>query len=38
MFEVEHFLVVRNKLGEGPLWHAGERALYWVDIEGGCFQ
>ena len=37
MFEVEHFLVVGNKLGEGPLWHAGERALYWVDIEGHCF-
>ncbi|MBI5851278.1 MAG: SMP-30/gluconolactonase/LRE family protein [Planctomycetes bacterium] len=21
------------KLGEGPVWHAGERALYFVDIE-----
>ena len=21
------------KLGEGPLWNADERALYWVDIE-----
>ena len=23
----------RAKLGEGPLWNADERALYWVDIE-----
>jgi len=23
------------KLGEGPLWHAGERRLYWADIENG---
>lgn len=37
MFEVEHFLAAGNKLGEGPLWHSRERALYWVDIEGGCF-
>jgi len=30
----EHFLAAGNRLGEGPLWHAGERALNWVDIEG----
>ena len=22
----------RDRLGEGPLWHAAEHALYWVDI------
>jgi hypothetical protein len=32
MIEVQHFLAARNKLGEGPLWHPGEKALYWVDI------
>lgn len=21
-------------VGEGPLWHAGEQTLYWVDIDG----
>jgi sugar lactone lactonase YvrE len=21
-------------VGEGPLWHSGEQALYWVDIDG----
>ena len=24
----------RDRLGEGPLWHAQEGALYWVDILG----
>ncbi len=37
MIEVEHLLSSGNKLGEGPLWHAREKALYWVDIEGECF-
>ena len=37
MHEVEHFLKVANKLGEGPLWHQGESALYWVDIEKESF-
>ena len=23
----------RDRVGESPLWHAAERALYWVDIE-----
>ncbi len=22
----------RDRLGEGPIWHSGEGALYWVDI------
>jgi sugar lactone lactonase YvrE len=34
MTEVELVLRVKDELGEGPLWHAGEGALYWVDIEG----
>jgi sugar lactone lactonase YvrE len=37
MIEVEHFLPAGNKLGEGPLWHPAEKALYWVDIEENCF-
>jgi sugar lactone lactonase YvrE len=37
MIEVEHFLAAGNKLGEGPLWHRGKKALYWVDIEKDCF-
>lgn len=37
MDTAEHFLTARNKLGEGPLWHAGEGALYWVDIESNSF-
>jgi len=34
MAEFEVVLSVSNQLGEGPLWHAVERALSWVDIEG----
>jgi L-arabinonolactonase len=30
--QVEHVVSVGNQLGEGPIWHAGEAALYWVDI------
>lgn len=37
METAEHFLSIQNKLGEGPLWHAGEGALYWVDIESNSF-
>jgi sugar lactone lactonase YvrE len=37
MNEVEHVLLAGNELGEGPLWHAGEGALYWVDIYGEAF-
>lgn len=24
----------RDKLGESPLWHAGEQAIYWTDLYG----
>ncbi|HSV86759.1 MAG TPA: SMP-30/gluconolactonase/LRE family protein [Levilinea sp.] len=34
MHEVELVLIVKDELGEGPLWHPGEQALYWTDIEG----
>ena len=37
MAEVQHLLAAANQLGEGPLWHSKEKALYWVDIEGECF-
>jgi len=37
MAEVELLLSTANQLGEGPLWHNTEKALYWVDIEGECF-
>jgi sugar lactone lactonase YvrE len=37
MLEAKHVLGVRNELGEGPVWHAGERALYWTDIEKAAF-
>ena len=37
MTEIERVLPVANQLGEGPLWRSREGALYWVDIEGGCF-
>lgn len=32
---VEHVYVAQNELGEGPLWHPGEQALYWVDLLHG---
>jgi sugar lactone lactonase YvrE len=28
----------RNRCGEGPLWHAGEAAIYWTDINGFTVQ
>src|SRR5690348_7844286 len=37
MAELEHVLGVQNELGEGPVWHSGETALYWVDIEDTCY-
>lgn len=38
MPQAEHFLSIGNQLGEGPLWHPDQEMLYWVDIEGHCFQ
>ena len=32
--DVELILDARNGTGESPVWHGGERALYWVDIPG----
>jgi sugar lactone lactonase YvrE len=37
MVTVEHVLSINNLLGEGPIWHPGEQALYWVDIDGHQF-
>lgn len=34
MAEVECVLDAKCWLGEGPCWHPGERALYWVDVPG----
>ncbi len=34
--EVELVLHPRNLTGESPVWHAGEQALYWVDIQAGA--
>ena len=30
--QAELVLDARNATGESPVWHAGEQALYWVDI------
>lgn len=30
--KAELVLDARNAVGESPVWHAGEQALYWVDI------
>jgi len=32
--EVELVVDAKAVLGEGPIWHAAGRRLYWVDIEG----
>jgi sugar lactone lactonase YvrE len=33
MNDVEHVLTLTNQLGEGPIWHPDEGALYWIDID-----
>lgn len=33
--DAELVLHLRNQTGESPVWHAGEQALYWVDIPTG---
>jgi L-arabinonolactonase len=30
--EVQHFIPVKNNLGEGPLWDAANELLYWCDL------
>jgi len=35
MDEAQHLLSVQNVAGESPLWVPEEKALYWVDCEGG---
>jgi sugar lactone lactonase YvrE len=37
MAEAEHVLSVRNELGEGPIWHANEAALFWAEIEKSLY-
>jgi L-arabinonolactonase len=37
MVTVEHVLSIKNVVGEGPIWHPGEQALYWADIGGNQF-
>jgi sugar lactone lactonase YvrE len=32
MTDVDVVVECGNRLGEGPVWHPGERRLYWVDI------
>ncbi len=34
--EAELVLHLRNQTGESPVWHAGDQALYWVDIQAGA--
>ncbi len=37
MSEAVQVQAVQDELGEGPLWHPGEQALYWVDIENNIY-
>jgi sugar lactone lactonase YvrE len=32
MSAVELLVDARNEVGESPVWHSAEQALYWVDI------
>jgi sugar lactone lactonase YvrE len=34
----EHIVSSQNIVGEGPLWNAQEKAIYWVDIDGKKIQ
>ena len=35
MSQPQHFLEVRNRLGETPIWSPEDNALYWVDWSAG---
>lgn len=35
MKQIEHVVNAQCKLGEGPVWHPQEQALYWLDIYHG---
>lgn len=37
MVAVGHVLSIQNVVGEGPIWHPDEQALYWADIGGNQF-
>lgn len=37
MSKPERLLSVNNPLGEGPLWHPTEQALYWCDLKSDRF-
>lgn len=37
MYPVLHVLPMHNDLGEGPLWHVAQQALYWVDFLNARF-
>jgi sugar lactone lactonase YvrE len=37
MSDVELVIAARDDLGEGPLWHPEEQAIYWTDIEEGRY-
>lgn len=34
--DVELVVDAKAQLGEGPVWHARDQVLYWVDIEGAA--
>lgn len=38
MAEVQCVVEAKDILGEGPIWHPGEQALYWTDINAPAIQ
>lgn len=36
--EVSRIGKIEDELGETPVWHAAENALYWIDCEGPCIR
>ena len=37
MISIEHVLTINNVVGESPIWHPDEQALYWADIGNNRF-